>query len=252
MFRNINELTGYKIAAIDGEIGKVDDFYFDDQNWFIRYLIADTGNWLESKLVLLSPTSLKQPDWTKKVFPVKLRKDQISRSPDVSKDKPVSRQNEVDLAGYYEWPMYWDAGMSTVPMTNYILTKPELEQGFQNNSQEDKPKGDPHLRSCKEVTGYNIQTKDKEIGHIDDFLLEDETWRIRYLVLNTRNWLPGGKKVLLSPLWIDKIEWSESKIYVDLPHQLIKEAPEYDPSMPVSREYEENLFSYFTKEKYWK
>lgn len=252
MFRNVDELTGYKIAATDGEIGKVDDFYFDDQHWFIRYLIADTGNWLESRLVLLSPNSLEKPDWNKKIFPVKLTMEQISKSPDVSRDKPVSRQNEVDLANYYQWPMYWDSGMAFIPMANYMITQSELEQQHHNAEKDKKEKGDPHLRSCKEVIGYNIQTMDKEIGHVEDFILEDETLRIRYIVINTRNWLPGGKKVLLSPLWINKIDWAESKVFIDLPHNLIKEAPEYDPSIPVSREYEDKLFSYYTKEKYWK
>lgn len=252
MLRSVNELIGYDIAAINGEIGDVDDFFFDDRDWAIRYLVADTGGWLTSRLVLLSPNSLEQPDWSRKVFPVRLTKEQVEKSPNVSKDKPVSRQNEIDLANYYQWPLYWNAGMAYIPMANYMVGRTEVDNESFNADRKREAQGDPHLRSSKEVMGYNIQATDKEIGHVEDFILEDEILVIRYMVVDTRNWLPGGKKVLISPFWVKKIDWTESKVYVDLPHEMIKESPEYDPSLPISREYEEGLYKYYNKTKYWK
>jgi hypothetical protein len=215
-------------------------------------MIANTGSWLDKRHVLLSPNSLKLPNWQEKIFPVNLTKEQVEKSPDITRGKPVSRQNEMELAAYYQWPMYWDPGMAYVPMAGYMLNNPVVEREQDEQTLAAARKDNPNLRSCKEAIDYYIQTLDKEIGHVEDFLLDDETWRIRYIEVNTRNWLPGGKRVLVSPLWINKIDWIESKVFVDLPFHLIKEAPEYDPSVVISREYEENLFKHYTKEKYWR
>ena len=173
-----------------------------------------------------------------------LTKDQIKQSPDMSTDIPVSRQEEIKLHEHYTWVPYWAAPPPGVAPPVELL-KDEKEEKIELQH------ADPHLRSVREVTGYHIQASDGEIGHVEEFIVDDEDWFIRYMVIDTRNWLPG-RKVLVSPGWIDQISWRESKVFVDLPKELIKKSPEYDPSAPVNREYEERLYDFYGRPKYWK
>jgi hypothetical protein len=137
-------------------------------------------------------------------------------------------------------------------MHPHILTNlPPPKNEYEDKSRSDEEKGVTHLRSTKEIIGYHVGAKDDEIGHVDDFIAEDEkSWNIRYIVLDTRNWLPG-KKVLISPQWAKEISWTFKKIFVDLLKEIIKNSPEYDPSEPVNREYENILYDYYGKPKYW-
>ncbi len=247
MLRSFKHLKGFHIQAKDGKIGKVDDFYFDDHSWRIRYLIADTGNWLESRLVLISPAALRQPNWDEETFPVDLTKTFIEKSPDISKDKPVSKQHETDMINYYQWPVYWDPGMGNFPVPDLVPVPDENKE----NDQEDKPKGDPNLRSCNEIIDYDVKAIEDNIGHIDDFIIDDETWQIHYLVVDTGKWLLSGDKFLLFPNWISRIDWTDSSVYVDLAKDIIEKSPKYDDSKEITREYESSLFNYFGKPKYW-
>jgi hypothetical protein len=235
MLRSIKDLRGYTIRATDGDVGKVREFYFDDQLWTVRYLVADTGNWLVDRLVLLSPVSLGNPDWEEKVFPVSLMREQVEGSPRIHTDKPVSRQMEVETHYYYGWPPYWHAAP-------YITAA--------QTSDVEKRRGDPHLRSTREVIGYHIQAPDGEIGHVDDFIVEDDLWIIHYLVVDTGNWLPG-KRVLVSPQWITEVNWAGRWVSVYLSKDVIQHSPEFDPSVPVNREYEVRLYDYYGRPHYW-
>jgi hypothetical protein len=235
MLRSIKGLRGYTLSATDGDVGKVREFYFDDRSWTIRYLVADTGNWLTDRLVLLSTTSLGNPDWEAKVFPVGLARKQVEESPPISADEPVSRQMEMDLHGYYGWPPYWH-GAAYMALAQLQAKR--------------KQRGDPHLRSTREVIGYHIQATDGEIGHVDDLIVDDEAWSIRYMIVDTRNWLPG-KKVLVAPQWTADIDWAGRRVSVDLSQDAIENGPEFDPSMPVNREYEVRLYDYYGRPHYW-
>jgi sporulation protein YlmC with PRC-barrel domain len=254
MLRSENKLRGYSIQATDGEIGKVHEFYFDDDFWIIRYLVVDTGGWLTGRKVLLNPTVLYQPNWDAKLFPVYLTKDQIKNSPHISEDKPVFRQQEISLSQYYNWPFYWETfGAQTGFFTPGAsgVSSDILQKGKVEKMDVEVEESDSHLRSTREVTGYHIQAIDGEIGHVEDFILDDETWSIRYIVVDTRNWLPGGKKVLISPRWIEAVKWSDSKVYVKLLRGEIENSPEYDSSKPVGREYEIRLYDFYDQPKYW-
>ena len=103
MKRAIKNLIGFTMGATDGEIGKVTDFYFDDLTWTIRYFVVDTGNWLLNRKVLISPEALLDVDWTNKIFPINLTKEQIKNSPALETDQPVSRQHEMELYAHYPW-----------------------------------------------------------------------------------------------------------------------------------------------------
>ena len=110
--------------------------------------------------------------------------------------------------------------------------------------------GDPHLRSVREVSGYHLAATDGELGHVEDFILDDETWSIRYVVIDTRNWLPG-RQVLISPSWVREVDWGLRKVSVDMTKQQVKDSPEYDPKMPINREYEARLYDFYGRTRYW-
>lgn len=239
MKRSIKSLIGFTIGAIDGEIGKVKEFYFDDETWTIRYLIVETGNWLFGRKVLLSPISLLTPDWEKNIFPINLSMEQIKNSPAIDTEKPVSRQQELELYAYYPWGSYWESGFNALPVSMYdILLKND------DNSINKETHGDQHLRSTDHVTGYNIKTSDGEIGKVEDFLIDDSNWKIDFLVVDADNWL-HGKNVLISPKWIKEIKWVTSEVIVKVSTERVKNSPEYDTSQPVNETYETKLYNHY-------
>jgi hypothetical protein len=253
MLRSINDIIGkYQLMAQDGEIGKVKDFYFSDLFWTIRYLVADTGGWLDQQLVLISPVALGEPEWSSKNLPVALTKERIENSPPVEKDRPVSRQKEDDLISYYNWPMFTygiDAGhYAEMKLMAERLKQAEEEQ--QKDKSQEKQSDDPHLRSIREVSGYSIRALDGNIGHVEDFIFDDMTWILRYMVIDTRNWLPG-RKVLISLEWIKDIDWATNDVSVAMTCDSIKNSPEFDPSEPVNRGYETQLYDYYGRPRYW-
>ncbi len=253
MLRSVSEFQGYRIDASDGVIGKARDLFFDDAKWRVRYLVVDTGTWLPGRRVLISPVSLRSPDWQKRVFPIDLTKEQIENSPGVSTDEPISRQLEKDLVDYFNWPAYWPpAALALGPMGAGHPPAPVAPQ-VGRKGKGDTPadtEGDPHLRSTKEVCGYHVQAEDGGIGHVEDFIVDDEAWTIRYLVVDTRNWLPG-RKVILACDWFLRFNWRESKAYTGLDKESIKAAPAYDPSQPINRDYEGRLYDYYGRLGYW-
>jgi sporulation protein YlmC with PRC-barrel domain len=245
MLIKIKSLAGFKLDGRDGEIGKVRDFYFDDQHWTIRYLVADTGNWLTGRQVLISPYALLVANKEEQHIAIDLTKKQIEDSPSLNSDKPVSRQFEEAYYGYYGWPAYWGGPY----MWGFYPSIVRDRKKWKTSTKGEKT-WDPHLRSTQEVSGYNIQATDGEIGHVEDFVLDDDTWAIRYLVIDTRNWLPG-KKVLVSPQWIERISWSKMKIFFDLPCATIKQSPEYSEESLLTRDYETRLHRHYNRPGYW-
>lgn len=245
MMYNVKMLKNYKLNALDGEIGKVKDFYFDDEHWTIRYLIVDTGDWLTENQVLISPYALTEVNEQEKHISVNLTKAQIEASPEIETNMPVSRQFEEKYYGYYGWPMYW-GGEYMWGAHPYIVSDPSKWQ----EKIQSEGNADVHLRSALAVEGYEIQAEDAEVGHVEDFIIEDTIWAIRYLVIDTNNWLPG-KKILLSPLWIDKVSWMEQKVYVKLLKETIQESPEYSGDASLTRAYEASLYSHYKYEGYW-
>ena len=253
MLRSLHELKNYTISAFDGEIGHCSDFLFDDEHWTVRYMVADTGKWLPGRKVLISPISLDTPDWTTHSFPVKLNKEEVKNSPSLYSDAPVSRQYEMQHADFFGWPYYWEGGylwgMESTPALLHARAK-SLESVDKKTRPGEEDHLKIHLRSVNEVKGYKISASDGNIGHINDFIVEDHIWTIRYLVISTRNWIPG-KKVIMSPGWISKIDWIYANVEVNLPVDAIKKAPEFHPSEPINREYETRLYDFYGRPKYW-
>ena len=246
MLFKTNTLKSYKLKGKDGEIGGVKDFYFDDKHWAIRYLVADTGNWLTGRQVLVSPYSLVSINEEEENIVVNLSEKQIEECPPLDSDKPVSRQYEMDYSKYFEYPEYWHGrlmwGAFPYVRREYKDSKTEKQHEMES--------WDPHLRSTKDVTGHHIEAKDGEIGHVEGFIIDDKNWAIRYLVINTKNWW-GGKKVLISPQWIDRISWDKSKVFINLTRERIKQSPEYTDDTILTRDYEELLHQHYEHTGYW-
>ena len=272
MLSSAKALKGYRLSGRDGEIGAVKEFYFDDRHWTIRYLVADTGNWLTGREVLISPYALLAVSKDEKVISIGLTRKQIEDSPSRTSDKPVSRQFEETYYGYYGWPMYW-GGPYLWGASSYPSVMPDAGQGRQSgqvanpygmgaspavlpdpetvrvNARDESP-GDPNLRSTHDMGGHHIHATDGEIGHVDDVIIDDETWAIRYLVIDTRDWWPG-KVVLVSPQWIERVSWSEKAVFVNLSREAIKQSPEYTADSLLTRDYEARLHGHYSRQGYW-
>ena len=260
MLRSANELKGYTIEATDGDIGEVVQFYFDDEKWTIRYLVADTGGWLMGRRVLISPAALGRVDWNARKLHVNMNKERVENSPGIDTDRPVSRQHETAYYNYYGYPYYWSGPYvwGPVPYPAYPPAVSPTSAAAAGDAtsvdrevvQAEQQQEDVHLRSTHEVTNYYIEATDGDIGHVEDFLIEDETWSVRYIVVDTRNWWPG-KKVLISPEWIRSVNWSDSRVHVAVPRDKIENAPEYDSSSPLTRDYEARLHKHYGQSEYW-
>lgn len=245
MLIETKKLKGYKIIGNDGEIGKVKEFYFDDQCWTVRYIIADTGSWLADRYVLISPFALSSLNKEAESIGIDLCKKQIEDSPFLANGKHISRQFEIAYHEYYGWPMYCTDpskhGINHLIITNHKPLKiPIQDVKFRNH----------HLRNSRDVGGCHIQAIDGEIGHIVDFIIDNKTWTIRYLIINTHNWW-AGKSVLVFPQWIDRVSLKELKVFINLSRESIKQSPEYSVESLITKDYEVQLHRYYNRNVYW-
>ncbi len=251
MLTNARNLSGLAIRATDGELGTVVQFYFDDETWAIRYLTVETGGWLGGRQVLISPISVVHADWEAKCLDVALTKSQVEHSPNVNTHQPVSRQYEAAFHGYYGYSRYWGGpylwGTAFSPAGLALPADAAPETVAHRVARESE---DSHLRSGEAVIGYDIVATDGEIGHVDNFLMDDEAWAIRYVEVATRNWWPG-RKVLISPAWVERVSWTDSRVYVGLSRETIRNGPEYDDATPITREYENRLHLHYGRPPYW-
>jgi sporulation protein YlmC with PRC-barrel domain len=252
VLRNTHDLIGCTIRATDGDLGSVTTFFFDDERWVIRYAVVDTGNWLPGRKVLISPVSIRKANWAERALEVALTRDQVKGSPDIDTQRPVSRQHETQYAAYYGYPYYWGGpglwGAGTYPGSLarvHMAIAIAEEQARRTEHPEDS-----HLRSVEVVTGYHIHATDGEIGHVEQFLIDDASWAIQYIVVDTSNWW-GGRRVLVAPSWIRDVSWGDSTVSIDMTRDAIKNSPEYDPVREVSRQYEEGLYSHYGHAGYW-
>ena len=223
MLQNTRELCAHKLTASDGEIGHVKDFYFDDKAWVIRYLVADTGSWLTGRQVLLSPHAFGRVDRNEKTFAVNLTRKQIEGSPSIESHRPVSRQYEEDYYGYYGWPAYWEGGglwgMAGNPAITPLATLEKLHHHGHNQ------RDDLHLRSVTGMKGYGIQASDGEIGSVSGFMVDEKSWAIRDLIVETGHWF-SSKEILIAPGKIARISHEDSKVFVKLTKAAIEHTAE--------------------------
>ena len=263
MLHSVKSFENATIGATDGQIGHVKDIYFDDQLWVIRYLVVNTGLWLIGRKVLISPISLRKPDWPGQTFPATITKEQVKHSPDINTDKPVSRQHEEQYLDYFGYPVYWGGsglwGDGLFPVAMEVgYPDYELELAGQRNRIEHywriehrrHKDDDPHLRSFKAIHHYKLVANDGEIGHVADLLIDAKTWAICYIVIETSHWW-SGHKVLISPEWISQVSWPDKKVTVNLSRDCVKNSPVYDPKKEWNREHDIALYHHYDRQPYW-
>ena len=247
MLRSLKELEQYKVNATDGDIGSVVNFLLDDERWTVRYLIVETGSFFSERRVLITPISFREVDWSTKQFHVALTRDAVKSSPNVDTDEPVSRQHERDYYKYYGYPNYWgDTGLWGMTAYPGALATSRYEVSVKNT----EIAGDIHLRSVNEVRGYHVHGSDGSIGHVEDFIVDDETWEVRYLVVDTSNWWLG-RKVLIAPRWTSDVSWEERSVHIAMDRQSITNSPEWSPTVAINRQYEARLYKHFGRPAYW-
>ncbi len=248
MLWDASAIRGYSVHGGDGWLGTVFDALFSDDIWRVRWLVVNTGKWLSDRNVLIHPSALGQPDPAKRQFPVELTKSQIKTSPDISADQPVSRQMESRLYDHYGWDSAWGDGyFGTGPLAMGLGTQPYMlsSRSRRRVNHDARPNdGDPHLRSIEAITGYHVHATDGAIGHVKDLLVDDVSWGIRYILIDTRNWWPG-EKVLIAPCSVRDIEWTGKLVALDVTREQVKGSPRYDPSKTTDRAYDEQLHAYY-------
>ncbi|MDP3071261.1 MAG: PRC-barrel domain-containing protein [Opitutaceae bacterium] len=224
MLQNTQDLTGYKLAASDGDIGHIKDFYFNDESWAVRYAVVDTGSWLSGRLVLLAPRAFGLLEVEDKKLGVNLTRKQIEDSPPIETHRPVSRQYEEKYYGHYGWPVYWE-GSGVLGATGATVVRPPQDP-------EQRPAGGPrqrddiHLRSAKAVVGHDIEASDGSIGSVSGFMVDDKSWAIRALVVEAGHWY-SGKEILIAPAKVARISYEESKVFVNLTKAEIERTDEH-------------------------
>ena len=250
MLWNASSINGYAIEAKDGRIGTVSDFLFDDSTWLIRWLVVDTGKWLPGRKILLPPSALGHIDQESESFAVRLTMSEVKDSPNVDADQPVSRQMESHVYDYYGWNPYWSPGFMMAGYgylggaynTNRLPNSRDREELLARSEQ--RTDYDPHLRSAAAVSGYHIEALDGEIGHVEDFFVDDVDWSIHYLLVDTKNWWPG-KKVLISPRSAKDISWTHKRVDLNVDRETVKNAPAYDPANYIGRDYVRSFHTYY-------
>jgi hypothetical protein len=245
MLDKVKDLKGYGLHALDGHIGSVAEFYFDDRHWTVRYLVADTGSWLSERQVLISPYAIDSVNRYDRTISVNMTRKQIEDGPVPEADLPISRQFEESYHKFYSLPSYWDGSFAWGACIDDDPSRDQLDR-----IRKVEQTWDHHLRSTKDVTGYDLRARDGEIGHVEDFIVEDSSWAFRYIVVDTGNWLPG-KQVLVSPRWIEDIEWADRKVSVVLTREAVRNSPEYTAAHLLTRDYETRLHGYYDRAGYW-
>lgn len=234
------QLNDFAIHATDGDIGGCKDVLFDDQDYVVRYLVADTNTWLPlSRKVVISPISISNTEVNEEKIHVSMTREELKNSPSIDEHKPLSREYEETLFTYFGYGYYWIGPGAWGDFAHPTeLAGTETGQPRQAATEATPPN---HLRSCNEVHGYDVATRDDDVGHITDFIIETQTWSIRLFVVDTRNWLPGGKKLVVTPREIEKIDWSTHKVFVTLSHDQLMQKPEIDLDRLDDVEYLQGL-----------
>ena len=243
MKRSLDDLVGYYLDALDGQKGKIKDFLFDEEGWILRYAEVDFGSLFKDKRILIPKIFLREPDWDVKRFPVSLSREAIDLCPGIDEKTPVSREYEEALAEHYGIEKYWPYMYAATPEPAIYPPRPMIPP----RKVIDEKDLDTSLRSFREVKGYHINATDGEIGHVEDLLVDDQDWQIVYLVVDTSNWLPWSKKVLISINWLREISYVTREVSIDLRKETIKDAPEYDPRKPLEEDIERTLYDFFSR-----
>jgi hypothetical protein len=215
MLQNTRELYANGIAAKDGDVGTLEDFFFDEKSWLIRYAVADTGAWLSGRTVLLCACFLGEIDSARKTLGVNLEREKIQNSPPIDSRITVSRQYEVEYYRYYGLPVYWSSASVTETEPGSIQECDLKFDGKITMPLWRRRRTDRHLQSARAVAGFHIEAIDGVVGRVNGLFLDDRNWSIPALVVDTGNWF-SGKQILISAENVDRMNFGESTVYVNL------------------------------------
>ncbi|MHB9029741.1 MAG: PRC-barrel domain-containing protein [Candidatus Latescibacterota bacterium] len=267
MLRKAKDIIGYTVSGAEGELGKVEDLYFDEEFWIIRYLRVDVGRWFMNRKTLVSTAALRETNGKERSIGADLFKEKIRQSPEVDFGRPISREKEEEINAFFQWPVYWD--INRYPEYPGVTEReyPEIRKpgyhgavrGYYSPSVEEEERkkageeaiggAEFHIRGAKDIIGGPVQATDGEIGHVSDLIVDSDSWAVRYVEVDTRNILPG-KHVLVLPQMVMRINWDESRVFITVRKDVVKLAPEYDSDRLPDRTYEESLYEYYTEHSY--
>jgi sporulation protein YlmC with PRC-barrel domain len=251
MMRRFGGLKGYAITTTEGDVGTFEDFLFDETSWTVRQLVVDTGSWLSGRRVLLSPRSIAGIEDVGRRMMTDLTRRQLEGSPDIDAARPVSRRHEIELAAYYGYPFYWTGpyrwGTSPGPMP-FGIESPPRAAGAAADARPSRV--EPELHSATDVIGYGIAAADGELGHVEDYLVDEESWAIRYLIVDPRNWWPNAH-VIVGVEWFTDVSWERRTVGVDMTRDAVRKAPEWRPEQSVERDWETRLHRHHGRPGYW-
>ncbi|MFO0752157.1 MAG: hypothetical protein U0411_02375 [Thermodesulfovibrionales bacterium] len=245
--RNIGSLADSPVVSGEGDAGTVREFYFDDDVWAIRYIAVNADGWLPGRKLLLSPLALKSSDWEVPKLAVPFTRAELKATPAIGLDAPVTRRHQIDLYVYYGWLPYWLEA-------EYYNVSPPPAQVESQQSPDEEQAADPHLFGSQEMIEFRIEALDGDVGHIEDFIMDEDDWIIHYLVVALDDPNPeveSPKSVLISTEWIQKAVRSEERIYVNLDRERVASSPVYDPALPITREFELEIYDHYGRPRYW-
>ncbi|TNE45168.1 MAG: PRC-barrel domain containing protein [Deltaproteobacteria bacterium] len=241
MLRSVKELKGYTIQAQDGPIGSCQDLLFDERDFQVRYLLVDTGEWLPGRKVLIAPVFCYKPDWSTQTIPVGLTKEQIQDSPELSDHEPISHQYQKQHSLFYARFPVTTPTMSAMAHWPYMM--PHVATPPRPKADEEAYEVDGFLRSCREVIDYELHTPDDKVGYLYDWILEDDTWSLPFLVLDTRKWLPGHQ-ALVKTSAANYVSWHDHELRLNMTAEEVEECPSYHPSHPINQQVETRRYDY--------
>jgi hypothetical protein len=249
MLNSLSHLRGAKVSASDGDIGSVVEALFDDRSWKLRYLVLETGNWLQGRQVLVSPYGVRQPLSHDRHIHLLSTQQQVRSSPAIDTQRPVTRQQEAALLKHYSLPEYWGSADAGGLLAGPSVVAPVLS--VDERQPDDRPVGDPHLRSSKEVSGYQIRASDDNIGAVEDFVFDEADWTLRYLIVDTSAWWQGGRRVLIGMQWVDEVDPVARQFHVRLTREQVRASPVFDDVASIHRDYETRLHKNYERAGYW-
>ncbi|MFP4466452.1 MAG: PRC-barrel domain-containing protein [Candidatus Goldiibacteriota bacterium] len=250
---SLKNLIGYSVITPDGDAGKIEDIFFDDLTWSVRYYRVKGGSLVNKERFLISPKDIQEhPDWTNRSVYIRNKAEKINKSPDAGEEKLPSKEVEQKIAEYYDWPVYWTGLTYGSPIIPPLFNEEKeiADESEKEKTAKEKKATEPELRSLKELLEYAVEAVDGELGTVDDVIMEDEDQKIMYFAVDTHKILPG-KKVLITTTWAEAADWRNEKLVTMLTKEEIKNSPKYEPGQPVNREYEEVLFDYYGRPRYW-
>jgi len=233
MLRRSGELQWSQVISLDGEIGKVRDVCFDEASWMVRYLIVDTGGWLSGRKVPIDPRSVELIDRNLHTVWVSLSRAQIESSPRIDIGELGAREHEMQLNRHYGYGSCWTHSM---PWGNGQVSP--ARRSAAEALEIDAPSA--CLRGARQMLDFTLITVDGHVGLIKDFFFDDETWALRYLIVQTGSWLLG-RRVLVSADRVRRVDWSAESVEVNQTRKQIEYGWEFDADNPPPGDLETAL-----------